>query len=109
MDSAALAQRLTEIKKLDDNWDGEGAPKPSEIALRHARATISWAETVGIKITDVDADALGGVAVWIGAVWIADTNGGTTIVSGRCFGDDVPWPRDDANTRCNQLSGTGTA
>jgi hypothetical protein len=68
-----------ELKQLEDNWDGEGAPKPTDEAIRRAMSVLAWAESRQIKVLDVDADVLGGVGVRLRGstgttLWIACMN-----------------------------------
>ena len=60
------------------NWDGEGADPPSAEAIDRARKIVGAGTSVGFKPQEVDADVLGGVAIWytVGAkrVWISCMN-----------------------------------
>jgi hypothetical protein len=85
-------QAALELGTLTDNWDGEGAARPSVEAIERAVLTIQWAKDLGLKVTDVDADVLGGVAVWLGSaahpdrrVWVSCMNNGrdTIVMSNR--------------------------
>lgn len=79
---------LGSLGSLQDDWDGEGAPRPSGEALERAQTVMDWAESKGLLVVDLDADVLGGVALYIKAsagadrqVWIGCMNkGGDTAV-----------------------------
>jgi hypothetical protein len=99
--------RLAKLFELEDDWDGEGAPKPSRPALQRADAVVRWAHESGLVMTDVDADVLGGVAVWLRAdpmspvrsAWIACMNNGqdTLVLSeARDVTGHAPWDASDA-------------
>jgi hypothetical protein len=53
--------QLMLLSKLQDNWDGDDAPAPAKEALQRTRTFLD-----GLKRQpdDIDADALGGVALW---------------------------------------------
>ena len=80
--------RLARLHGLADDWDEEGAPRPSRPALQRADSVIRWAHESGLVVTDVDADVLGGVGVWLRAhpvsparsVWIACMNNGQDTI-----------------------------
>ena len=83
-----------------DNWDGEGAPKPSDAAISRAEEILSLALlNEEIRVTDADADVLGGVALWLAGpsatarAWISFMNNGvdTLVLSdnGRIL--HYPW------------------
>jgi hypothetical protein len=94
--------RLAALQRAEDGWDGEGAPRPSAEAIARAFGVLNWAERAGLRVSDVDADVLGGVAVWLKgdleanrlSAWIACMNNGhdTVVLSA---GDEVhshgPW------------------
>lgn len=83
-----MKEALGSLGSLQDDWDGEGAPKPSGEALQRAQAVMDWAESKGLLVVDLDADVLGGVALYLRAssgadrqVWIGCMNkGGDTAV-----------------------------
>jgi hypothetical protein len=89
---------LKDVVALEDNWDGEGAPKPSPDALARAADVLRWAESREVEVLDVDADVLGGVAVYVRTVdvstravlvWLACMNSGLTT---------AVWSMGDAGT-----------
>ena len=92
---------LNALRKLSDGWDGEGAPRPSEEALQRAAAALADLQDSPFDVYDVDADVLGGVALWLNApgrtrfAWIAIMNSGrATVVLTSRPGQDVraiPW------------------
>jgi hypothetical protein len=71
-----------ELSELKDNWDGEDAPPPTKEAIANARAVVAQAFEVGYDVDEIDADVMGGVAVYItgigGRTWIACMNSGVT-------------------------------
>jgi hypothetical protein len=74
---------LEDLKQLEDDWDGEGAPKPSDAAIERTANVLRWAEERCLQVSDVDADVLGGVAVRLRTpepgpltVWVALMNNG---------------------------------
>ncbi len=89
------------LQQLEDGWDGEGAPRPSPQAIARAFNVVAWAEEAGLSVSDVDADVLGGVGVWIrGAdrddrvAWIACMNNGQdalVLSEGKTVRAHAPW------------------
>lgn len=86
------ADPLRQLVDLQDDWDGEGAPRPSDGAVRRAREVLGWVRNNNLFILEVDADVLGGVAIYLKAdersdkrVWIACMNDGkdTAVMSTR--------------------------
>lgn len=77
---------LGELSSLTDDWDGEGAPKPSTDAIERARAILGALEHgIDVDEVEVDADVLGGVALIVRSpqgksVWIACMNNGKDTV-----------------------------
>jgi hypothetical protein len=82
---------LVSIQSLGDDWDGEGAPRPSGRALENARQIML--ATLGQSLTPslVTADVLGGVAIGFDSVsytgerprrsaWIACMNSGSISI-----------------------------
>lgn len=63
--TATKVADVTKLRELKDGWDGEGAPVVADRAISLALEMVSWAEVHGLLVTDVDADVLGGVAVWV--------------------------------------------
>ena len=55
---------LESLRKLRDDWDGEGAPAPSELATSVAGIVLRSLPS-DLRVAEVDADALGGVAIWL--------------------------------------------
>jgi hypothetical protein len=95
-----LHASLNEMTLLVDNWDEEGAPKPSDDAIERARSVLRWTAEAGVAAFDlcVDPDVLGGVAVLIWRnedtrAWIAcHNNGRDTVVCSDADGvKTLPW------------------
>ena len=73
-----------QLCELQDNWDGEGAPKPSQQSIVKAREIINWIEDCKVvndhTLLDIDADVLGGVSLTLinnkknKKVWISVLN-----------------------------------
>lgn len=93
-----VSYQLERLKRLAADWDGEGAPKPSRGAIAGASKVVAWVTAAGLEVTDVDADVLGGVAVYLHgsatgrSAWIACMNDGTSTVvlsSGRAVEDSA--------------------
>jgi len=91
---------LDDLRKLADDWDGEGAPRPSDEAIERAKDIVRWACDRGIDLGDaeIDADVLGGVAIWIEPrpgrrAWIACMNSGhdTLVLSDDGVIKHAPW------------------
>lgn len=82
----AAVSRLEGLSRLADGWDDDEAPRPSADALGRAREALDRAATHGLFPEEVDADVLGGVALWFAAegdkperrAWIACMNEGRT-------------------------------
>ena len=95
-----------EILLLEDNWDEDGAPKPSDDAIERARRVVLWMDDVGITPFDlcVDTDVLGGVGVimWKDKdtrAWVAcHNNGYDTIVYDDSQGVRAASWNDEAKT-----------
>lgn len=73
------------LRALSPNWDDEGAPVPSEIAINKAKDIFDWVNQHGLTVESVDADVLGGVAIYLDEVndkstWIAIRNDGATSI-----------------------------
>ena len=58
-------ENLEELGRLEDGWDGEGAPKPLPSTILRASTVVRWAHDRGITNLEIDADVLGGMAVTI--------------------------------------------
>ncbi|HXX65571.1 MAG TPA: hypothetical protein VEK07_00200 [Polyangiaceae bacterium] len=88
--------KLAELAQLEDNWDLEGAPCPNKHAIERADAAVTWAETHGLVVEDVEADVLGGVGVRLSvspklprrSAWIALMNNAHDTVV-KTEGDNV--------------------
>ena len=105
------ATKLASLFSLDDDWDGEGAPRPSTQALGRADHVIRWAHENGLVVTEVDADVLGGVAVRLQAhvlrpvrtAWVACMNNSrdTLVMSedGRGVVSHEAWGGTDSESR----------
>jgi hypothetical protein len=99
--------RFAELSLLQDDWDGEGAARPSIEAIRRASDATTWAHGAGLVVEDIDADVLGGVGLWVRAyahrgartVWIACMNNGqdTAVLSeGRSVVGHQRWDASEA-------------
>lgn len=90
-------ERLVELSAIGEDWDGDGAPSPAPAALARAEAVLRWADANGAEIVDVDADVLGGIAIWLrgaqGRAWVACMNNGSdTLVTGEGANTtSTPW------------------
>lgn len=75
-----LLESLSRLLQLTDGWDGEDAPAPSTRSINLAWYIVGLAVDRGLLVTEVDADVLGGVAVWVTdghvRVWILVMNSG---------------------------------
>jgi hypothetical protein len=76
-----MREQLETFRTYSDNWDEEGAPAPSPDAIARAQKVLDWAEAKGLTVTEVDADVLGGIAIFFASknrractVWIACMN-----------------------------------
>jgi hypothetical protein len=58
--------KLESLDKLTDDWNQEGAPAPSEMALARAQEILDALTELGIQVDDdeIDPDAAGGVAIY---------------------------------------------
>ena len=74
------------LKQLKDNWDGEGAMAPSKTTLKKAEDIVYWALKNKLKVKYVDADVLGGAAVFLNdkrhqkLVWFSFLNEGSNSI-----------------------------
>jgi hypothetical protein len=82
-----MRDQLTAFRTYPNNWDDEGAPAPDAAAVDHAEAVVDWAKQNGLTVAEVDADVMGGIAVFLASsppgrsAWIACMNkGGDTAV-----------------------------
>lgn len=76
---------ITILKNLQPNWDGEGADVPSEESINSAKEIVTWASQNNLDIEDVDADVMGGVAIYLRGVynrtvWLAIMNSGSRSI-----------------------------
>lgn len=80
---------LAELGRLGDNWDDEGAPEAAHSAVQQAKQVLGWARRNSLNVASVEADVLGGVAVYLNCeasareAWIACMNDGafTAVLS----------------------------
>lgn len=80
---------VDQLRAVEDGWDGEGAPKPSDGAILRAkdilaRLMASYGGAFPYEV-EIDADALGGVGIWYRPhanhfVWIACMNSDVTTL-----------------------------
>jgi hypothetical protein len=103
-----VAKRVAPMRALADDWDGEGAPKPSDDAIARAGHIVQWALAKSVDVEDVSADVLGGVAVLLSGhlaphrqAWISLMNdGGDCVVTSELGAGRWRGPLDaDALTR----------
>ena len=89
-----------EMRQLADDWDEEGAPRPSDDAIERAHEVLRWLDEDGIQAFDlcVDPDVLGGVGVLIwrdreSRAWVScDNKGRDTVVCSDADGVRAfPW------------------
>lgn len=77
---------LDDLNLVEDNWDGEGAAKPSPKAIAEARAFAGQARALALTVTSIDPDAVGGVDVYLEGltpgrkVWCVFRNTGALTV-----------------------------
>lgn len=89
---------LDKLRTLQPDWDSDGAEPPSSAALDVAATVITAFQAHGCLPFEVDADALGGVAVWYESadgsrkVWIASMNSGR-LCALRDMSADPKWPQ----------------
>ena len=71
-----------EVEALEDDWDGEGAPKPSELAMSLGKKIYGLLEAVGRKPNEVDGDVMGGLALnfYEPYLWLSINNAGLIVV-----------------------------
>lgn len=80
--------QLDALLLLPEDWwvdmDGSTAPIPTRDAVETAKRIVDRFARVGHTPTEIDADAMGGVAVYFGLLWVSVFNsGGETF----CFVD----------------------
>lgn len=70
------------LERLEDNWYGEDEPKPSRVAIALGREIYATVAIAGPPFDDVDADVMGGVALYHHApyIWVAIRNDGEIAV-----------------------------
>lgn len=56
------SQELRQLSELPDDWDGDGAPTPSPLAITTAEGICSTTRGL-VGIQSICADAIGGVAI----------------------------------------------
>lgn len=76
--ASVLMDQLIALATLSDGWDGDGAPAPSTASMQLARLLLDAMTANGLTPDSVDADAVGGVAVWL---YDADASG---VIARRC-------------------------
>lgn len=75
MNKTEYIEKVQELQRLPYNWDFEGADPPNENAAKNAIDFIHWALENDLEISDIDADVLGGIAIWIGDnIWVSCLN-----------------------------------
>lgn len=102
-----LRAGLAKMATLEDDWDEEGAPAPLPAAVARGLVALELAEKRGLLVTDVDADVLGGVALYLmrsqdedRSVWISIRNNGRDTASLSTAVEmvaSVPFRADDAD------------
>lgn len=76
----------SELRSLTPGWDGEDAPPPSDVSISVAKKVAQWIEQNELPIDSIDADVIGGVAIYLSnqlgkTVWVSIMNSGfRTIV-----------------------------
>lgn len=80
-----LLNAIEHIRSYEADWDGCGADPPNELSLALATEVVTWAKSHNLNIAEIDADVLGGVAIWIDgalgrSVWISCMNSGELTV-----------------------------
>lgn len=79
-----LLQAIEDIKSLKPNWDSDGAEVPSEKSIQIALDVLQWARQNNVKVFSVDADVLGGIAVYLSGkylIWVSVLNNGTSCIT----------------------------
>jgi len=117
--SAGPTPLLQFLRALPDSWDGDDAPAPAPSAIDRAESLLRDSTMNGVQVAEVDADVLGGVAIWLAgpspaaSAWISLMNNGTdTLVL--CENGKVthhPWNQHGGGSKILQafLRGTGEA
>jgi hypothetical protein len=62
-----LDEALYTLSQLRDHWDGDGAPAPSDLAVSTGRSIIEQLHNE-LSVSDVEADAMGGIVLWLNLV-----------------------------------------
>jgi hypothetical protein len=87
---STLERRISALRDLKTNWDGQGAEPPSASAIDTANWVVQALTGSGASPDDIeiDADVLGGVAVWFYPprtggmrIWIACMNSGSCVAT----------------------------
>lgn len=73
---------FAEVEALEDDWDGEGAPKPSELAMTLARKAYALLAAADYAPDEVDGDVMGGLALnfYDAQIWLSIHNEGHIVV-----------------------------
>jgi hypothetical protein len=61
------ARCFEHLRQLADDWDGDGAPRPNDEAIRRVHELEVSVKGRGFVLTEVDADVLGGVTAIVRA------------------------------------------
>lgn len=92
------SELLNPLRILEEGWDGEDSPVPNADAFRHAEEILVEARLRGYEPLEIDADVLGGIALYFSApaghaegeaerwAWIACMNTGGRTVTLRARG-----------------------
>lgn len=87
LDPASPFVDLAALALLDDGWDGENAPAPSEDTILAAELVLTALMAQGVTPDDVDADVLGGVSITVWSergertAWFSILNGRDTTLT----------------------------
>ncbi len=81
------------VEALQDNWDGEGAPRPNAAAIKRARGFFTAGAAAGLEF-EVDVDVLGGMALMFYgrsdySLWVACFNSGQDTIVGSFGGSPL--------------------
>lgn len=85
-DITPASDQLAHLRGLEVGWDAEDAPPPSLTALTLAEQVITNLASLGVLPFEIDADVLGGIALWFESadhsrrVWVSCMNQGTGTV-----------------------------
>lgn len=64
--------KIEELARLPDDWDGDGAPRPSDAAARSARGFLREAAAHGLSPDTILADVIGGITL---TFYVTDDDG----------------------------------